>query len=126
VVAIFCRRLLAGEPVSINARRESGDAGCVRDYVYVQDVVRANLAALEGRLDCDVLNVGTGVPTSTSELAHAIATVGDLKLDARANVRRPGDLERSVLDPSAFLERLGPLTSLDVGLRATVEWFAHA
>lgn len=126
VVAIFCRRLLAGEPLFINARRESGDAGCVRDYVYVQDVVRANLAALDGTLDCEVLDVGTGVATSTHELAHAIAAVASLPLEIRANAHRSGDLERSVLDPSAFFERLGPLEPLELGLRATFEWFARA
>lgn len=123
VVAIFCRRLLAGEPLLINARRETGDAGCVRDYVYVQDVVRANLAALEGRLDVEVLNVGTGIATSTSELARTIAAATSRELVTRANPRRPGDLERSVLDPSNFVARFGPTTPLEIGLQTTADWF---
>lgn len=126
VVAIFCRRMLAGEPVTINARRTLGDSGCVRDYVYVQDVVRANLAALEGKLGLDVLNVGTGIATSTGELARGILAIVGAPIEFRANVRRPGDLERSVLDPSAFIERLGPLSPLDEGLRSTVQWFASS
>ena len=50
VVAIFARRLLANEPIQINARVKEGDDGCVRDYVYVDDVVDANLRAARGEI----------------------------------------------------------------------------
>lgn len=123
VVAIFSRRLLAGQGVLINAQRERGDDGCVRDYIYVGDVVRANLAALEGRLGVDVLNVGTGEATSTGALARALAAAAGVALDAEPNHKRAGDLERSVLDPREFIARLGTPTPLDEGLARTVEWF---
>jgi len=124
VVAIFARRILAGDGVLINARRRRGDDGCVRDYVYVGDVVRANLAALEGRLGPTVLNVGTGVDTSTRHLADRIARAAARPLHAAPNEWRPGDLERSVLDPTEAQALLGPLTPLDEGIPATVAWFA--
>jgi UDP-glucose 4-epimerase len=124
VVAIFAQRVLAGEALSINAMRAPGDDGCVRDYVFVADVVRANLAALEGRLGVDVLNVGTGVETTTRALARRIAEAAGRPLTAHDREKRAGDLERSVLDPSEYVRRLGPMTPLDEGLRATVAWFS--
>ena len=126
VVAIFARRILAGERVRINARRERGDDGCVRDYIYVGDVVRANLAALEGRVDAPVVNVGTGVEATTRTIAEALARAAGVPLDAEAGDHRPGDLERSVLDPRACEALVGPLTPLAEGIASTLEWFrAH-
>ncbi|MBI2873869.1 MAG: NAD-dependent epimerase/dehydratase family protein [Firmicutes bacterium] len=65
VVAIFTQRLLTGEPVTI-----FGDGKNVRDYVYVQDVARANLAAIEANLQDDftALNIGTGIGTDVNSL----------------------------------------------------------
>jgi UDP-glucose 4-epimerase len=62
VVAIFAQRLRDRQPLQINARAKPGDDGCVRDYVYVKDVVAANLAAIEGKLERGVMNVGTASP----------------------------------------------------------------
>jgi UDP-glucose 4-epimerase len=122
VIAIFAQRLLAAEPIQVNARKEPGDAGCVRDYVYVQDVVRANLLAVEGELPAPVVNVCTGVATATRELAEAMAA--QLGTDAVINdaPRRAGDVERSVLDGGEFLEA-HPATDLKTGLRETLDWF---
>jgi len=123
VVAIFARRLIAGKPVRVYARRGKGDSGGVRDYVYVGDVVAANLLALEQGLE-GVYNVAAGAGRSTREVLDAVARA----LGARPEVEwagvRPGDLERSVLDP-ARLRALGwePVTPFDRGIRKTVEWF---
>jgi len=124
VVAIFSQRLAAGETIRINARAEVGDAGCVRDYVYVQDVVRANLLAIEGALAEPVVNVGTGVGTSTLALAEAIEAALGAKADKEHGDRRAGDLERSVLEPNAALRAHGPPTSLEDGIAETARWFA--
>ncbi|MFW5875159.1 MAG: NAD-dependent epimerase/dehydratase family protein [Myxococcota bacterium] len=123
VVAIFCRRLLAGEPLQINARRDEGDAGCVRDYVFVDDVVRANVDALEGRIEAAVTNVGTGVGTSTLAVARQLAAAVGREPETRAAPRRPGDLERSVLTPGAAAPTPTPLAE---GLAKTVAWFRSA
>jgi UDP-glucose 4-epimerase len=124
VVAIFCRALLAGEPIRINARREVGDDGCVRDYVHVDDVVAANLAALAGDLQVSLLDVCTGQGTSTRELADRLARLMKLEEPALepAGVR-PGDLERSVLDPTEQIRELGEPMKLERGLLDTIAWF---
>ncbi len=121
VVAIFADRMLAGQPVQINAMREPGDGGCVRDYVYVSDVARANLAAARGETP-RLLNIGTGVGTSTRELAEQLAAALNVQADLRPAPPRPGDLERSVLDPSRFQEVLGEPLGLEEGLRRTALW----
>jgi UDP-glucose 4-epimerase len=124
VVAIFAQRLKAGQPVQINAQREEGDAGCVRDYVYVGDVVRANLAAFDGRIPETVMNVCTGVATTTRMLADRLREELKAKAEVRYGMRRPGDLARSVLDPARCQGIVGSPTSLDEGLAQTAAWFA--
>jgi UDP-glucose 4-epimerase len=123
VVSIFVQRLLRGEPIQINARTKEGDGGCVRDYVYVRDAVRANLAAFEGALDGRTINVGTGVPTSTRKLAETLVDLVDLPAIVNDGPHRAGDLERSVLDPAVMVSILGEPTPLARGLTATTEWF---
>ena len=125
VVAIFLERLLRGEPIQVNARAEEGDDGCVRDYVYVRDAVRANLAAFEGALDGRTINVGTGVGTTTRTLAERLADLVGGPAIIRDGAHRPGDLGRSVLDPTVMISILGKPTPLERGLTATTEWFRH-
>lgn len=123
VVAIFLRRLLQGEPIQINARAKEGDDGCVRDYVYVRDSVRANLAAFGGALDGRTINIATGVATSTRALGeHLVSLVGPPAV-VHEGAFRPGDLERSVLDPAVMISVLGEPTPLERGLSDTTEWF---
>ena len=123
VVAIFAERALAGAAMKINAKRAKGDDGCIRDYVYVRDVVRANLAALEGTLAVPVLNVGSGAATSTGELARGLVAAASSSSPLEPSDVRAGDLERSVLDPSRFEKNIGAVTPLDAGLAATLAWF---
>ncbi len=123
VIAIFFDRVLSGGSLQINARKVEGDPGCVRDYVYVSDVARANLAALDGQLPERVLNVGTGVTVTTLELATQIARVSGRELKTHYGAVRAGDIERSVLDPSRFSRVLGQTVSLAEGLRHTFEWY---
>lgn len=122
VVAIFTQRVLAGEPIQINARAQEGDDGCVRDYVFVADVVRANLLAIEGKLDKSPLNVCTGVPTSTLELARLIEQAVGVKAALRYGPRREGDVQRSVLDPGSP-PPLGAAVPIAEGIARTVKWF---
>jgi UDP-glucose 4-epimerase len=122
VVAIFCQRVLAGEPIQIYARKTQGDDGCVRDYVYVQDVVKANVAAVEGRLQADVVNVCTGVATTTLELARTLERLAGKAAELRFGPRREGDVERSVIDPGEAPPYGAPRT-LEAGLAETMAWF---
>lgn len=121
VVAIFTERLLAGQPVQVNARRALGDGGCVRDYVYVDDVVRTNVRAMLGEIAEPVVNVASGVPTTTRELLDAIEAASGVKVEVRQGERRVGDVERSLLEPS--VDAMGSITPLADGIAKTVAWF---
>jgi len=123
VVSIFIQRLLRGEPIQVNARARQGDDGCVRDYVYVGDSVRANLAAFEGALEGRTINIASGVATTTRALAERLAALVDQPATVNDGPHRTGDLERSVLDPAVMVSILGEPTPLERGLTATTEWF---
>lgn len=123
VVSIFLQRLLRGEPIQVNARAKEGDDGCVRDYIYVRDSVRANLAAFEGALDGRTVNIATGRATSTRALAEGLVRLVDRPAIVNDGPHRAGDLERSVLDPGVMVSMLGEPTPLERGLTATTEWF---
>ncbi|MBT8464349.1 MAG: NAD-dependent epimerase/dehydratase family protein [Myxococcales bacterium] len=123
VVAIFLRRLLSAQPIQVNARATEGDDGCVRDYVFVRDAVRANLAAFEGVLDGRTINIATGVGTSTRTLAERLVGLVDEPAVVNDGAFRAGDLQRSVLDPSVMISALGEPTPLEQGLSDTTEWF---
>jgi len=123
VVAIFCNRMLANESIRIFARRTVGDPGCVRDYVFIDDVVKANIAALEGRIPDRILNVGTGRESTTQQVAESI----QLSLGSRSEILfgdcRAGDVERSLLDANRLVELLGPAVPVEDGLARTAQWF---
>jgi UDP-glucose 4-epimerase len=127
VVAIFCRRLLAGQPLTIY-----GDGQQTRDYIYVGDVARAFIAAAAaplsppGRLDVRAFNVGTGVETSVIELAELLRRAAGGSTRIEFAPKRPGELARSVLAPEKAAEQLSwsAATPLERGLAETYAWFA--
>jgi UDP-glucose 4-epimerase len=118
VVAIFFNKLRDGERPTV-----FGDGSQTRDYVYVGDVVRATLAAAER--DGGVYNVGTGRETSVVELLELCQRIAGTSIDPELAPPRPGELQRSVLDPSRAVDELAwrPERSLDDGLRETWEFF---
>jgi UDP-glucose 4-epimerase len=122
VVAIFAQRLLHGEPIQINARKQHGDSGCVRDYVFVADVVKANHRAIEGKLAQSPVNVCSGVATTTLELAQLMEQAAGVKAVLTYGARREGDVERSVLDPGNP-PPLGAPLPLAEGIAQTIAWF---
>lgn len=119
VVAIFSQRLLAGEPVVIY-----GDGSQTRDYVFVGDVVRANLAALNHE-GSGIFNVGTSRETSVNELFAILRDAAGADVEAGYEAGRPGEQRRSVLSYARTEEGLGwtPSVSLEEGLARTVDWF---
>lgn len=123
VVAIFSRKLLAGDRCRINARREAGDDGCIRDYVSVRDVVAANLLAIADTLGDTTINICTGEPTTTLQVARGLMTALDLDAPLDYGPWRAGDLERSVLDATEMRARVGTPLPLGEGLRQTALWF---
>ena len=128
VVAIFSDLILRSQRLRINGRTHPGDAGCVRDYVFVSDVARANVAALEGRLQERLVNVATGQPTSTRDLATRLLFIARPKNapDFEAAPPRAGDVEYTVLDNTRFKLAFGTPLPLEQGLQQTYEWFARA
>jgi len=123
VVAIFFDSVLAGKTLRVNGMRVEGDPGCLRDYAYVGDVARANLAALAGRLPDRLMNVCTGVEVSTLGLAREISAVAGTELRTISAPPRAGDIGRSVLDPTRFIAALGTPVPISEGLRHTFEWY---
>ena len=95
-----------------------GDGQQTRDFVYVDDVVTANLSAA-GR--SGVYNVGTGIETSVQELYAACRRVAGVEVEPEQKPERPGEIQRSVVDPSLAARELDwkPETSLDDGLAET-------
>ncbi|MET0283042.1 MAG: NAD-dependent epimerase/dehydratase family protein [Polyangiales bacterium] len=124
VVAIFSQRIKAGQPIAVYAKKEPGDGGCVRDYVFVADVVKANLAAIDGKIERPTMNVATGVAATTKQLADLLLRELGGKVQVNDGPRRAGDLERSVLDPSYFESVVGKPVGIDEGLTKTAQWFA--
>lgn len=124
VVAIFCNRILAGEPIKVNAKREVGDEGCIRDYVYIENVVSANIAALTGQISDPILNVGTGQETTTQQLAEVLQEKLGKTVDVSPSEKRAGDIERSLLNADRLAELLGPVVGVDQGLMKTAAWFS--
>lgn len=119
VVAIFAGRLLSGEPCTI-----FGDGGQTRDYVYVDDVVDAFVRATDQASGL-VLNIGTGVETSVSELYSTMARVAGVDRSPTNADARPGEVARSALDHGRAQAELGwkPRTDLDTGTSAVLEFF---
>jgi UDP-glucose 4-epimerase len=123
VVAIFSTRIGAGTPLTI-----FGAGGQTRDYVFVGDVVAANVLLAEAdlaaptSLDARAFNVGTGTETSVNDLATTLMKAAGREVEVKHAPARPGEVQHSCLD-TAKLRALGwkPEVSLEEGLRRTYE-----
>lgn len=122
VVAIFTQAMLEGNPPTI-----FGDGNQSRDFVYVDDVVDANLCAIDhgtGRS----YNIGTGQMTTINQIFESLKEITGYHWEAERGPMRPGDVYEISLDAAKAAQELGwtPTTSLDDGLRQTVEYFRDA
>jgi len=119
VVAIFCGRMLERKPCTI-----FGDGKQTRDYVFVGDIVRANLAAASSNVS-GAVNVGTGIETSVNDLYHTLGTVADVTRPPEYEPARPGEQSRSVISPARAAEVLQwrPQVDLAHGLDQTFSYF---
>jgi UDP-glucose 4-epimerase len=126
VVAIFIGKILLGEVPVIHAFPED-PRGMARDYVYVQDVARASVLALD-RADGEALNISTGREVRTRELLAEVCRAAGKELVYTRAEPRPGDLRFSCLDNARAARALGwtPSFSLEEGIGRTVAFFAHA
>jgi UDP-glucose 4-epimerase len=119
VVAIFCHKLLKGEQPVIN-----GDGTQTRDYVFVDDVVEANLLALE-KDKVDIFNVGTAKETSVNEIFQRLKRITGAGIEGIHGPAKQGEQKRSCLDFSKIKKELDwqPNYSLEQGLEKTVNYF---
>jgi UDP-glucose 4-epimerase len=117
VIAIFCGKLLEGGRPKI-----FGDGKQTRDYVYVGDVVEANLRAAESDAS-GAFNVGRGVQTSVLDIVEALAAHSDNGFQADHAPARPGEVQHIALDPSRSKAELGweAQVDLDQGLARTLD-----
>ena len=120
VVAIFMDKMLAGTQPIIN-----GDGRQTRDYVYVGDVARANLLALEHMDKNGVYNVGTGRETSVNELFTAINDCFDGTFRETHGDAKPGEQKTSGLDATKIITELGwkAEVAFSDGIKQTFDWF---
>ena len=116
VIAIFCGSLLAGKRPTI-----FGDGRQTRDYVYVGDVVEANLAAAESEVAGPV-NIGRGEPVSVLDLVAALGRLAGRDLDPELAPRRPGEVQDIHLDTSRARVELNwkARVALEEGLERTL------
>jgi UDP-glucose 4-epimerase len=122
VVAIFAKKMLAGQTPVIN-----GDGGQTRDFVFARDVARSNLLALESDAE-GVFNIGTGIETDINQLTAMLAAATGFGGQPRHGPPAPGEQLRSCVDPSLAKRVLGwhPEVDLKSGLEETVDYFrAH-
>jgi UDP-glucose 4-epimerase len=117
VVAIFCGNLVEDRPSKINGSGEQ-----TRDYVFVGDVARANVLALENEAPNGAYNVGTGVETSVNELYDRMCRLSGRNLLPQRGSQLPGEQRRSCVDSSRAARALNwwPEVDLDTGLKETL------
>jgi len=116
VIAIFCGKLLDGERPTI-----FGDGRQTRDYVFVGDVVQANLRAAESDA-AGAFNVGVGTETNILDLVEVLRAHADGSFEPEHAPERPGEVRRIALDTSRAKAELGwePRVGLDEGIERTL------
>lgn len=119
VVAIFTQKLLKQKKPVIN-----GDGKQTRDFVYVKDVVEANVLALNKNVNT-AINIATGVETSVNKLCNLLSNKTNTFFSEIHGSSKLGDQQKSVLDIASARKILGwrPRTSLNKGLNQTINFF---
>ncbi|HEX5035016.1 MAG TPA: NAD-dependent epimerase/dehydratase family protein [bacterium] len=122
VVAIFATKLLRREVPTIN-----GDGLQTRDYVFVEDVVRANLLALKPGVK-GIYNIGTGRETDVVQIFQGLAREAGVEAAPKHGPAKAGEQRRSVISAAKIGQELGwkPQIPLAEGLKRTIEYFRKA
>lgn len=115
VISVFAKRALHGAPITVN-----GDGKHTRDFVFVGDVVRAIIAALDLRESTPPMNVGTGHVVTIQHLAETLVELSGGKSRITNGPARPGDIVHSCAQVDALAKILGirAETTLEEGLKA--------
>jgi UDP-glucose 4-epimerase len=122
VIAIFIGKFLAGEGVRIDWDGEQS-----RDYIYVQDVVRANVASLT-QGSGEIYVIGAGIKTSVNDVYASLVEISGITPVITRADRRAGDVREIFFDPSKAKRELGWEATIDLntGMRETFEFFRNA
>ena len=120
VVAIFCGNLAEGKRSRINGTGEQ-----TRDYVYVGDVARANVLALEDEAPSGVYNIGTGIETSVNRLYELLRAISGKNIQGKYGPAKPGEQMRSSVDAALASRVLDwrPEVDLTAGLTEALRFF---
>jgi UDP-glucose 4-epimerase len=123
VLAIFCRKMLAGEQITIY-----GDGGQSRDFTYIQNVVEGNLlaaAAPAQKVSGQMMNLATGSNATLNQTFAILRELTGYKGEPVYAASRAGDIRDSLADIGLAKELLGyqPKVDFREGLRRTVEWY---
>ncbi|MDX6366954.1 MAG: UDP-glucose 4-epimerase [Nocardioidaceae bacterium] len=123
VVAAFCKRASAGEPIVIY-----GDGSQTRDFIYVDDLCSGITTAMESGAKGTVAHLGSGVETTVLDVAHEVARRFGGDVAVQHHPERVGDVLHSNADISYARERFGfaPKVALGEGLDRTVAWFGQS
>lgn len=122
VVFVFSKALVQGKDLTIY-----GDGDQSRDFVYVKDVARANIAAMAETVPCGIYNISTKIETTVNALKEILLYFSHSPSQVSYLDARSGDIYRSSLDNSKAIEVLKwrPRTKLMPGLTATYSYFAE-
>jgi len=123
VVSIFITNFRDNKKTYLYAFNEEPD-GMIRDYVFVRDIVNANVLALD-RGELDAFNIGTGLETTTGQLYREIALQMNTQIEPVREGARLGDIRRSCLNINKAKNEFGwePKYSLADGVRETIDFF---
>ena len=118
VVAIFAGQFMRGEQPTI-----FGDGSKTRDYIYISDIVAANIAALDDAGDNDTYNIARGIGVSDFEIFDAVRAACDSTMQPKYAPVRPGEAQHVSLDPAKALQALSwqPRVSLSDGIVQVVD-----
>jgi UDP-glucose 4-epimerase len=118
-IPIFISNLVSGEDITIY-----GDGGQSRDFVFVKDIVRANLLAAQSTFAGEPLNVCTGKETTLLDLMEELSEIAPKQPKVNFTDPRPGDIYRSVGKPDKAKEKIDfeAATGLSQGLKQTIQW----
>jgi nucleoside-diphosphate-sugar epimerase len=123
VLAIFCRRMLTGKPVTIY-----GDGGQSRDFTYIENVVNGNLLAALApaeKVSGKMMNLATGSSATLNETFAILRELTGYSAEPAYGAARAGDIRSSLADIQLARELLGyePKVGFREGLRRTVDWY---
>ncbi len=123
VVSIFITNFRDNKKTYLYAFDEEPD-GMIRDYVFVRDIVNANVLAID-RGELVAFNIGTGIETTTGQLYREIALQMNMQIEPVREGARPGDIRKSCLNINKAKNEFGwePRYSLSDGVRETIDFF---